>query len=385
MDLLCITPMYDRYLCNALREKIVDVSLGAISFHYDPDYFRHHGVRRHRAVVDLVSCSAIRNRKVRQGLKAVECMVNLLVLLVCFTIKRPDIVHVQWIPLVTKSPLELWFLNLLRRLGTKVVYTVHNLLPHDTGTRYADLFSKVYRDMDALICHTEGTKSDLVRELNVAPEKVHVIPHGPMFHDGRKTDPADFRRKHDLGSADVIVLFQGIIKPYKGLEFLLQAWPAVAAKHPGAKLVVAGNADSGYLDKLRNEIARLGIEGTVRTIFGFIPDRDIPVLFEAADILVYPYQRITQSGALLTGMAFAKAIVATAVGGFTETLSNEETALLVDYGDHRQLADSLLRLIEDESARERLGKAVHAELQKNYSWESIADRTLECYGKVLTA
>lgn len=383
MDMLCMVPYYDGYLCSALQKKVPGIKLGAISFHLQPDFFSDHTVLRHPGFIDLVTRFKIRSKTIRRFLKFSEYILNLILLLVQFIFVKPDIIHIQWIPLVVKLPIELWFLRIMQKRGVKLVYTVHNLLPHDTGDRHRQTFHKVYRMMDMLVCHTNQTRSDLVTQFCIPEHKTVVIPFGPNIQDTQHLPTADARQMLGIDTDKVMALYFGSIRPYKGLEFLLEAWKHVVDQAPRtALLFIAGNGQKEYLNNIEQLIDHMGVTVAVRTDLRFIPEEELLTLIHASDILVYPYKDVTQSAALLSGMLFGKAIVATNVGGFRETLEHDQTALLVDYGDCTQLADNLSRLIKNQADRQRLGQAVKAHLEMNYSWENIAEQTLCVYNRL---
>lgn len=379
MDLLCMTPYYDRYLCDAIMTKNMYVSLGSISFHRDLNYYEKYRVHRQRGLLDIIAKMNIRHDGTRQILKGIEYLINLLILLVRFIISRPDIIHVQWIPMVINNPFEILFLKLMKKRGVKQVYTVHNILPHDTGLLYEDRFSKVYTLMDMLICHTHKTKEQLITKFCIPEKKVSVIPHGPMFHDYPRYTTAEARAILGYNKHKNMVLFLGILRPYKGVEYLLNTWKNVVRDYPDSWLIIAGIGDKEYLAKIRNMIQSLGVTSSVDAHFKFIPDNEVPLYYQATDIIVYPYRDITQSGALLTGMAFGKPIIASAVGGFRETIQDNVNGYLVKYGDISELTGKLMYLLNNPNERDRLGKAAMEELYYNYSWDVIARKTIECY------
>jgi len=383
MDLLCQTPFYDRYLCEHFRAINPQTTLGSITFHLDTGYFKRHGWQNNPGLLDIVAKLSIHNKYLRRGLKALEYMVNLLAISVRFTISKPDIIHIEWVPFIIKVPFELWFLKMVKKQGIKLVYTVHNVLPHDTGEQHKEAYSKVYNIVDALICHTHSTKNQLITEFAISPEKIWVIPHGPLFYDGDQITYTEARSQLGYYDKQTIVLFFGIIRPYKGVEFLLQAWEKVVRRFTDTLLVLAGNGDSSYLQKITEIIKYLGLEDSVKTHFRFIPNEDLPIFYQSADIIVCPYKDISQSGVLLTGMAFGKPIVATAVEGFKETIRNGYNGLLVEYGDTQGLADALIHLIQLPEDRNKFGKANLAELDLKYSWDIIAQKTMDCYRAVL--
>jgi glycosyltransferase involved in cell wall biosynthesis len=384
MDLLCMIPYYDSYLCAALRKILPETRLAAINFHLDPRYFATQGVRRQGGIVDLIANLSIRSRRFRQTLKLLEYLVNMMLLSFRFMVKRPDIVHVQWIPLVGRIPVELWFLRLLQWRGAKLVYTVHNVLPHDSDDRHRSVFRGVYGIMDLLVCHTRLSQQQLINEFAIPSGKTTVIQHGPLFKDTVRVDGKDARKRLGISQDLTVILFFGTIRPYKGIEFILESWKILAETTENAVLLIAGSGEAGYLETVTGCIDRMGIGKTVIPHFRYISSEDLPLFFEASDILVYPYKDITQSGALLTGMTFGKPIVATAVGGIGETLRHGENALLVEYGNCNQLAAGLATLIANPHERQRLGTAARAGQERTHSWQEIAQQTANCYRELLS-
>ena len=382
MDLLCYTPHYDRYLCEALAVEKIETVLGAVCPYQDPDYFAKNGLRNNPGPVDVIPKLRISNDTLRRALMFVESCINMAALLARFAVSKPDIVHIQWIPLVRKVPFEIWFLRFVKKLGIKLVYTVHNVLPHDTGKKFVPVFRRVYREVDALICHTEGAKNRLALEFSVDPKRVWVIPHGPLLHDAKRRSMQASKAQLSVPEDVTLVLCQGFIRPYKGLNFLLHGWRKMNASSLNARLLIAGTGESELLKSIKEQVARLGLQESVCLDFRFIPDEDLPTYYHAADILVYPYREVTTSGALMTALAYRKAIVATNLSAFQEVLRDKETALLVDYGDADALASSLRRLIQAPKERERLAFKLASTGSFN-SWSRIARETRQCYASIL--
>lgn len=384
MDMLCMSPYHDRYFCEALQEMGLDVSLASISFHLDTGYFRRYRLNNDPGLLDMVAKIGVTRAGLRQALKLLEFCINLLAFAVRFLFSRPDVIHVQWLPLVTHTNVELWFLRLARRLGVRLVYSVHNVLPHDTGERYKEKFRTVYGMMDAVICHTESSRNRLISEFGQDPARIWVIPPGPYLYDSVRIGTDRARQILRLRNDECVVLFLGSVAPYKGLDLLLQAWRAALVRTETlARLIIVGPADARAASELRQHVEALSLQTTVTLNLGFVPDQLLTAYHEAADILVYPYKAITQSGALLTGITFGKPIIATNIPGFAETLKNQISALLVPYGNPECLASALVRLINDPCERIRLGEGVTMTLGAMNSWQDAARKTVGVYRAVL--
>lgn len=384
MDLWAYVPYYDGYLARSLRAVGVDLTMGSISYHRDPNYFRRNGIETDPGCCDVVARLRISSPLLRQSLKFLEFCVNSSALAFRFAFRKPDILHVQYIPLLQRGlPFELWFLKYVRWLGVPIVYTVHNVLPQDTGERYKKFYQRAYPLADLLICHNQAAWTRLVEEFSIDPKRIRVVPHGPMFYDGRRPAVAEARARMELPPDQCVVLWQGVVVPYKGINFLLDAWSRIQASGANARLIIAGTGDARLLQGIREKVHALRVEKTVRLELRFLPVEELTRFYQAADIVVYPYKDITTSGALLTGISYAKTIVASNLPPFREMLQDGKNAALVEYEDVDGLAKTLARLIQDPAERKRLAEAIAALNSTQDPWLPIARQTLECYREVL--
>ena len=209
--------------------------------------------------------------------------------------------------------------------------------------------------------------------LGVDPRKVHVIAHGAFEHltrvaGERPLPPA-------LAAVEKpVVLFFGLLRPYKGIDVLLDAWRDVDAD---AELWIVGMP--------RMDIAplRAAAPPAVRWVARFVADDEIAAYFRRADLVVLPYREIDQSGVLFSALAFGVPLVLSAVGGFPE-LAGDGAAALVAPGDRAALARELQRLLADDQARARLARGARAAAAGRYSWDATATAHLRLY-RALTA
>ena len=383
MDLWATVPYYTAYLSKALFKEQVNLTVGSISYYLDPDCFTGRGIKVDPGLLDVVGKFRL-PRLPRRVLKLLEAILNLCALTVRFLVSRPDVIHVQYLPMLKwRVPLDLWFLGFCRRRGSKITLTVHDLLPHDTGDGYRKTFDQLYRMVDGIICHSDHIKTRLELEFSVPEEKVAVIPHGPFFYDLPPTGLKSTLQSFAVEPSEVLVLWQGIIFPYKGIDLLLRAWEQVEAQTDDACLVIAGTGAPEFLDQIRGQVKELGLK-RVRLHFRFISTEELVALYRAADVVVYPYRAITTSGALATGLALGKTIIASALPVFRELLINGENALLVNPQDSDELACALMKLTQDSSLREQLAGKVREMNFGDQTWTLIANKTLQAYERVLS-
>jgi glycosyltransferase involved in cell wall biosynthesis len=202
---------------------------------------------------------------------------------------------------------------------------------------------------------------------------VHVVPHGVFTHLRRL---AGGRLPEPLSEADApVVLFFGLLRPYKGLDTLLAAWRGI----DGAELWIVGRPRMP-IDPLRASAP----EG-VRFVTRFVSDAELAACFARAHIVVLPYsetERIDQSGVLATALAFGRPVVASDIGGFSEVAALG-AARLVSPGDAVALRAALAQLLEHPDERRALASAARAAADGPLSWTAAADRTLAVYRRLL--
>ncbi|WP_419805755.1 glycosyltransferase family 4 protein [Terriglobus sp.] len=384
MDLLATVPYYTAYLSRALQQRGVDVRVGSITYYLDLECFRSRGLRLAPGFLDVVGRFRMLPRTVRRVAKLLETVLNLFVLAVRFLVKPPQILHVQYLPMLrSRLPVDWWFVRLLRWRGARVVLTVHDLLPHDTADRYRALFQRLYSGVDRMICHSSVVAERLANEFGVAPDLVSVIPHGPFFYDLQGGESVDaVRARYGIEPGQQMVLWQGIIFPYKGLDLLLEAWAEVEAHVSDATLLVVGTGSAEITTEVRAQVARLELKRVVLDL-RFLSAEELTALYRAAAVVVYPYRAITTSGALATGVALGKAVVASDLPVFRELLTKGVDALLVAPGDAGALAAATLRLVQDATLRGRMEVAMQAKDFGAASWRSIAADTEAVYESVL--
>ena len=378
LDLLATVPYYTAYLTKALLKENVAVTLGSVSYYLDRSCFSSRGIKVAPGCLDVVSKCDL-PRSVRRPLKLAEALLNQTILALRFLFSPPDVLHVQFLPMLTWAlPFDFWFMLFCRKRGVKIVLTVHDLLPHDTGRTHKAKFFNLYRSVDWIICHSEHVRERLAKEFEVMPGSVSVIPHGPFFYDLQESVSEDVTT-HDVKPPGAIcVLWQGIIHPYKGVDLLLNAWQRLESLGGEHYLVVAGTGPADLLEQIREQVESLGLKRVVLKL-EFVSTSELVNLYREADVVVYPYRAITTSGGLATGLALGKAIVASDLPVFRELLTHGQNALLIDPLNPDELAGALLELVQNHALRGRLATNVRAMNFGEHMWDSIAKSTAEAY------
>ena len=187
--------------------------------------------------------------------------------------------------------------TLLRTLEGKVkrVVTIHCIRPAQFSERGAvdEQYAKRIAELaDAVIVHLE-TQQDILKRLGIPAEKINVIPHGSELI---KVDQIESRKKLGLPLDAKLMLMFGFIKPHKCLHVVIEAMPTILEKVPNAILFVAGGLaptappeHQAYVQRIEKQISELGIQAHVILPNRFFPNEDVPHLFGAVDVVLFPY------------------------------------------------------------------------------------------------
>jgi len=291
---------------------------------------------------------------------------------------RRDAAHVQSFR-VTAIEAPLYFL--LRPFLRRLVVTAHNVVPHEPRAWHQAFFSRWYRLADRIHVLSTHTRDRLIAEFGVAPEKLLLTPHGN--YEGFVSDhPADAgaacRSSFDIPQDARVVLFFGLIRRYKGVDRLLEAFELLA-KAEDLHLVIAGEAAPELARELGAAIERSEAKARIRLRPRFSTDPELAALLRMADVVVFPYAQVYQSGALLLAMSFGKAIIASDIPGLREYLDDGVEGVLCDTTKPTHLAREILALAREDTRREALGAAAREVSLESYAWEGIASQLETLY------
>jgi glycosyltransferase involved in cell wall biosynthesis len=299
---------------------------------------------------------------------------------------RPHVVHVQstfsarrdWLPILA-----------LRLLGTPVVLTAHNVMPHDREERDA-LFMKtayrlLYRSACHLIVHGHAPRKQLAARFGVPASRSTVIPHGDYAFAGLANQPGPEEARSRLGlppSGRVLLCF-GALREYKGIPDLIRAFARAPIRNSKAFLLIVGKPAGLDPRELQRLLDDQGLSGRSLLRAEYVPFDEIGVYFRAADAVVLPYRGITQSGALQLAYAFEKPVIVTRVGALPETVDEGGNGFIVPPADPDALARAITDLVAlDDSGLARMGKRSRELADSRYGWDKIAASTERVYDKV---
>ncbi len=357
---------YDHELARALAGRGHSVTLWTSAFvHGDapaPDGYavREHFYRRSNALPV--------GSRLRPGAKAAEHIADLGRMRALLRRDPPDVIHVQWCVL---RPVERAFYRRLHASGLPVVFTAHDPVPNVGRAARRRSVAATARSFERVICHSDWGRQALIDRCGVDPGRVRVIPHG-VFGYLRDLPvvppPAD--------PAGPLAVAPGLIRPYKGVDVLLRAWPRVREQVPEATLLVAGRP---MMDTSALTTGQPGVVFLPR----YLSDAELAAALRRADVVVLPYRRIDNSGVLAAALAFGAPLVMSDVGGFGELHRSDGVGELVPPGDASELATVLGRLLADPAARARLANASEQAAAGPLAWSSVAGLTEAVYRELV--
>lgn len=290
---------------------------------------------------------------------------------------KGKVLHVQWWSYVL-APVYVTVMLFAKLRGRKVLVTMHNVKPHEAGL-VKNLANKIVASFgDHFIVHTDGGKKDFVREYKKPADKVTVIPHGILLPDSgvKGVSSSEARKELNIPATAKVLLFFGIIRDYKGLDVLLEAFAKVRQNTPDAYMIVAGKPWQDW-DIYQRIIDKHDLAENMRLDLKFIPEDDIEMYYRAADVAVLPYKYFdAQSGAGALALPFGKAMVVTNEGGLPDLVRSEKA--IAKANDIDDLTEKITAILGDEKLRRSLEKD-SLELAKKYSWDTIAQQTIEVY------
>ncbi len=357
VDPSAYTPPYDHALCSALAAEGVEVTLYTSRFAYGavPTPV---GYRRRETFYR--AAARARSPRLRRALKLAEHVPDMLSY--ARRARSAEIVHFQWLAVQQLDG------PLLPR-GRPLVLTAHDILPREPTPGQRRAQRRLYRHFDAVIAHSLHGARRLTEELGVDPARVHVIPHGAFEHLAASAPSPP----HDGGDGPPVVLFFGLMRPYKGLDVLLDAW---GDGLDGAELWIVGMA------RMDTSELRARAPLSVRFEERFVADEELPALFERAQLVVLPYREAEASGVLFTALAFGRPLVLSDVGAFPE-LAAAGVARVFGAGRPQELREALRELLADGEARQAMSRSALAAARGPYSWAAVARQTLDLYRELL--
>ena len=276
---------------------------------------------------------------------------------------KPDLLITQyWMPFMAPA-----FGTILR--GVKKSYPkvftasiVHNFKPHESLIGDKQLGRFLANRSDLLVSLSANVAEDI--RSTVPNKNVATLFHPIYDHYGKSMPQEEARADLSLDNDTQYILFFGLIRAYKGLDTLIECLPLIKTEKK-FKLIIAGEFYENE-SKYSKLIEEHNVSDIIKIVNQYIPNEEVPKYFCAADFVVLPYKRATQSGVVPIAIHFEKPIVVTNVGGLSAVIENNKIGLIAD-ATAESLAEKISLCLEGNAFKD----ADFAAVRTSLSWQSF--------------
>jgi glycosyltransferase involved in cell wall biosynthesis len=269
----------------------------------------------------------------------------------------------------------------------KVIITIHDLISHyfpqnmPTGSRL--YFSKwmplTYNRAQKIIAISENTKRDIMSLLKIPEEKIVVI-HSAV---GEEFKPIEDKKKlaqvkEKFKTGEKFILDVGTLEPRKNLPFLVKAYDKALKTGKITHNLVLTGKKGWYYESLFELIKELKLEDKV-ILPGYVPDEDLPSLYNAADLFCFPSLYEGFGFPPLEALSCGTPVIASDNSSIPEVVGDAGVLLPID--DEKVWADNIVKVLTDNNLRQKLSEAGLKQAQK-FSWAKTARETVKVYEEV---
>lgn len=314
--------------------------------------------------------------KVKKIIRALEVLLNYLIVCVFVLTKRPDILHIQWLPFLEINSVERFFLKIFKFSSkTTIFLTIHNIYPHrlsiENRVKYRNRFLRVLKYIDGFLVHLQSAKEEFISEYGIPENKVFIAYHGIYkpygYVPSSKSSGSKFR-----------LVMYGFQTRYKGADILIEALKTlpkdVLSK---TETFILGKTDKELYESYKDVLSDLNVTWINR----FVSDEYLYQTIGQSDLILLPYRKISQSGVLLLALSYLKPILTSNLPSFKETLDGYSDDMFFESENPRSLGLIITKYVHGGFDINRISEML-ATLNKKYSWESTAKSTLEAYSKI---
>jgi len=258
--------------------------------------------------------------------------------------EKPDaVIFVWWMPFF--APALSTIARLLKKNNKKIQITflVENYISHEN--RWFDRFftKRTLRRADSFICQSEFIEKQIQQDFKQTPIHKTTLSIYDCYNLNRYTK----QTAKDFLNIDTqnVILFFGLIRPYKGLDKLIETFAHIAKEKPDTTLLIVGECYDD-ITKYQNIIKKHDLQTKTMLVNKFIANEDVEPYFKAADVVVLPYYSGTQSGILMMAYGFEVPVVATDVGGISELIVENKTGIVVNNNEIEHLSPAINQILD---------------------------------------
>lgn len=273
---------------------------------------------------------------------------------------NPDVIHITML-----HPFLIPILPMLEKYP--LIVTTHEVIPHPGDSVIVAKLTTLAKKRFATInfVHSNSIKEDLMR-VGFNETNIKVVPHGDYSFLVKYANKNQAEEKNTI-------LFFGRILDYKGLEYLIKGESLLSRDLTDFKIIIAGDGDlSKYQKMIKNK-------DNFEILNKFIPDEEIPILFQRSSVVVLPYIEASQSGIIPIAYAFRKPVVVTNVGNLSDVVIDGVTGYIVPPKDTDSLILAVSKILKNSKLKYDMGEHAYKLMTEKMSWDAIGKTTVEIY------
>lgn len=357
---------YDFSLCYALTEKGQEIDLFSVDKHIvrkEPNFNLKHMFTDTYGGIN----------RIKKGINYVRALLR------CYKLVLNDDYEIIHFQIMEVPIIDLLFFVLLRLRKRKIVYTPHDIVPFKCKV-YPFPVYLMYKLAHQLVVHNAMNKRVLVEYFGVEESRISIIPHGNYnIVLGKKHSKAAALKRLNLPSDRRILLFFGCIRKGKGLNVLLDAYRQVIERNDDVLLLIAGkrhrnfDLSTSFLDRYKKQ---------VEFRHGFVPDEEVQYYYEAADLIILPYEEVFESGVLKYAFSCERPVLISDIEVFEDDMEDGSNSFVFRKGDPDSLANRIIEALNNREQMSLVAKNAKLYSDKQWDWYSIAEKTKECYEKI---
>jgi len=290
---------------------------------------------------------------------------------------NPDAVIIQWWHPYF-APCYRILTNHLKK-NIKILFTCHNVFPHERFPMDRFLTKLVLNKGDGFIVHSKSDENDLLSFKENANRVFNPIPTYNVFKirninkiEGREEIVQ--KDRFDISDSTKLLLFFGFIREYKGLKHLINAMPQVAEHFPDCRLLVVGSFRDDK-EEYVNLIKSLGVDSYIYIKDTYTPDNEVEKYFSASDLVVLPYEDATQSAIVQVAFGFEKPVLVTNVGGLPDVVEDTVTGYVINPFDSSEIAQKIIDFFENNREEEFVENIKNE--SSRFSWNQMV-KSINC-------
>ncbi|MDL2255805.1 glycosyltransferase [Parabacteroides sp. OttesenSCG-928-K15] len=257
----------------------------------------------------------------------------------------------------------------LKKKGCKVITVLDNVIPHEQKFFDKPFTTWFLKQNSGFVAMSESVRNDL---LTLRPDAPNILlPHPLYDHFGKKVEQSVARRQLALDPDKKTLLFFGLIRDYKGLDLLIDAFDMLDGDD--YQLLIAGES-YGSFQKYTDQINKSRQPERIKVFNRYIDDNEVPLFFSAADVCILPYRNATQSGITSIAYHFETPLLATRTGGLSESIEKQGIGLMIP----EVTAASVARTIQQFYTQNPADFTANFEREKKQlTWEVFATKLIK--------